>query len=187
MAFSRDQIHVRSDFLHCAHCGLPSPARPALAGEAERAFVVAIESQCGSLVGFAMWTSRLELHLSAAMHKCRRVDVPRSTRPLEIYLCRRRLRSQGDDDSLNAPAQNHRAQALFHQRAISKHSTAPRDRALPLLTGAHYTEINRIMPRPRCLSKRQERAMAAIVAGMAHHVLMRVSAIYHAHRRRRHF
>lgn len=56
---------------------------------------------------------------------------------------------------------------------MSKHNAPPRDRAMPFFAGADYDEINTVLPLPKCSSRRQRDAVAAIVAGMAHHVRMR--------------
>ncbi|WP_104823434.1 hypothetical protein [Rhizobium sp. NXC24] len=49
----------------------------------------------------------------------------------------------------------------------------PRDRALPFFAEASYAELADVLPMPKCATRRQEKVMAGIVAGMAHHVRMR--------------
>jgi len=56
---------------------------------------------------------------------------------------------------------------------MSKHNASPRDRSLPFFAGADYDEISQVLPLPACSSRRQRGAIAAIVAGMLHHVRMR--------------
>ncbi|MBY5775940.1 hypothetical protein HFN59_02225 [Rhizobium leguminosarum] len=44
---------------------------------------------------------------------------------------------------------------------------------MPFFGDASYAELAEVLPMPKCVTRRQENAMAGIVAGMAHHVRMR--------------
>lgn len=64
-------------------------------------------------------------------------------------------------------------------------SDQPRDRALPFFSDASYAELSEILSLPKCGSRRTANALAAIVAGMAHHVRMKPEDMWISYSRNR--